>query len=199
MYGIGAALAAACLALTTLAQTPAATRIRGTIEAVDGHTLTIASREGPKLSVKLADAATVTTVKAVDLGTIGPGSYVGIAAEPDGKEWYRAQEVLVFPEAMRGVGEGHYPWDLSPGSSMTNGTLTGVVQEQAGRSLELSYKDQSTRITVPPGTPVVTIAPAAWADLKPGIPVFLSALKQPDGTFAASRLTIGKDGVAPPM
>lgn len=192
-----------CIALgfgaEALAQTPPSSRIRGTIEAMDGHTMTVATREGPKVSVKLADPTTVMTVKPVPLASVDPGAYVGIAAEPDAAGKLRAIEVLVFPEAMRGAGEGHYPWDLTAKSNMTNGTVKAAKQGGDGRYLELAYKDAKNEITVPPNVPVVTLAPADWADVKPGAKVFLSAAKQPDGSLTASRVTVSKDGVAPPM
>jgi len=110
-----------------------------------------------------------------------------------------AIEVLVFPEAMRGAGEGHYAWDLEPGSMMTNGTVKGAVTAASGRELTVAYKESSKTITVPEGAPVVTFAPAERADLKPGAPVFFSATKNAEGALTAGRITVGKDGVAPPM
>ena len=111
----------------------------------------------------------------------------------------RALEVLVFPEAMRGAGEGHYPWDLEAGSMMTNGTVTGAVEATSGRELSLAFKGGNNKIMVPPGTPIVTFAPAERTDLKPEAPVFFSATKNAEGKLSASRVTVGKDGVAPPM
>ena len=183
---------------SALAQTPP-TRIRGTITAVDGNALTVASRDGQALAVTLADPLTVMTVKKVDLGSIADNAYVGIATRtgPDGK--ITAIEVLVFPEASRGAGEGHYAWDLEPGSMMTNGTVAGAVTATAGRELTVRYKDDSKTIVVPAATPVVTFAPADRADLKPGAPVFFGATKGADGRLSAGRIVVGKDGVAPPM
>ena len=111
----------------------------------------------------------------------------------------QAIEVLVFPNSMRGAGEGHYAWDLEPGSMMTNGTVSGAVQATSGRELSLSFKGGSNKIVVPPDAPIVTFAPAERADLKPGAPVMFGATKNVDGKLAASRVTVGKDGVAPPM
>lgn len=186
-------------ALTAIAQTAPPTRIRGTITALEGATLTVNSRDGQKLEVTLNDPLTVATVRKVELSAIEPNAYVGIAtrAGADGK--LVALEVLVFPEAMRGAGEGHYGWDLEPGSKMTNGTVKGAVTATSGRELSVAYKDGSQTITVPPTAPVVTFAPADRADLKIGAPVFLGATKSADGRLAASRITVGKDGVAPPM
>jgi hypothetical protein len=190
----------ACLfAAAASAQTAPPTRIRGKIAEIQGQTMTVATREGPKVEVTLNDPLTVSTVKNVELASIAPKTYVGIATRtvPGGE--LRAIEVLVFPEAMRGAGEGHYPWDLEPGSMMTNGTVTGTVEATSGRELSLAFKDASNKIVVPPGTPIVTFAPAERADLKPGAPVFFSATKNAEGKLSASRVTVGKDGVAPPM
>lgn len=177
------------------------TFVRGKIASLEGRALAIVTREGPTVSVKLAEPLTVSAVKPVELSTVTRGSYVGIAAEPDpGADGrLRAQEVLVFPDAMRGAGEGHRSWDLTPRSTMTNATVDATVEGRDGRDLQLAYKGGQTRIRVPPGVPVVTLVPAAFEDLRPGVPVFLGATKQPDGTLTAARITIGKDGVAPPM
>ena len=138
-------------------------------------------------------------MKKVELADIKPGTYVGIATRTAANGEQQALEVLVFPEAMRGAGEGHYPWDLEPGSMMTNGTVTGVVEATAGRELNLSFKDGSNKIIVPPATPIVTFAPAERADLKPGASVMFGATKNAEGKLAASRVTVSKNGVAPPM
>jgi hypothetical protein len=195
-----AALAGCLFSVAAIAQTTAPpTRIRGTIAAVEGQTLTIATREGPKVDVMLNDPLTVATVKKVDLASIAPGTYVGIATRNGANGEMQAIEVLVFPDSMRGAGEGHYAWDLEPGSMMTNGTVSGAVQATSGRELSLSFKGGSNKIVVPPDAPIVTFAPAERADLKPGAPVMFGATKNADGKLAASRVTVGKDGVAPPM
>jgi hypothetical protein len=193
------ALAAFLCAATAVAQNAPPTRIRGTIAALDGQTLSINTREGSKVDVLLNDPLTVSTVKKVDLADIKPGTYVGIATRTAANGELQALEVLVFPEAMRGAGEGHYPWDLEPGSMMTNGTVTGAVQATSGRELSMSFKGDTNKIIVPPSVPIVTFAPAERSDLKPGAPVMFGATKNAEGKLAASRVTVGKDGVAPPM
>lgn len=195
-------LAAAVLALTAtaaMAQTSPPTRIRGTIASLDGNTLTVNSRGGEAVPVILNDPLTVAALKKVDLASIDQNAYVGVATRngPDGK--MTAIEVLVFPEAARGAGEGHYPWDLEPGSMMTNGTVIGAVTGSSGRDLTIRHKDDSKTIVVPAGVPVVTPIPAERADLKPGAQVFMIATKNQDGKLAVSRVTVGKDGVNPPM
>jgi hypothetical protein len=194
-----AALGVCLLATAAIAQTAPPTRIRGTIAAVDGSTMTVATREGPKVDVTLNNPLTVVTVKRVELASITPGAYVGIASRTGSNGELRAIEVLVLPEAMRGAGEGHYPWDLEPGSMMTNGTVTGNVEATSGRELSLSFKGDSKKITVAPDAVLVTFAPAERSDLKVGEKVFFSATKNADGKLAAGRVTVSKDGLAPPM
>ena len=193
------ALLVGTTAFVALGQTAPPTRVRGTISGLEGNTLTVNSRDGQKLEITLNEPLTVATVKKVELSSIEPNSYVGIATRTGADGKLTALEVLVFPEAMRGAGEGHYGWDLEPGSLMTNGTVKGAVTAASGRELSVAYKDGSKTIIVPTAAPVVTFAPAARDDLKPGAPVFLAATKNADGKLAAGRVTVGKDGVAPPM
>jgi Domain of unknown function (DUF5666) len=193
---------AALLALPALAQTPPAgppTRIRGTVEALDGQMLMVKSRDGQSLHVMLAPDYKVNGLAKADLASIKANDFVGVAAKkgPDGK--LQAQEVLVFPEAMRGTGEGHYPWDLTPDSTMTNATVAEVASAPKGRVLKLKHKDGENEIEVAPDAPVVTFVPADPSLLKPGAAVFLIAQKKPDGTFTAARVNAEKDGVKPPM
>ena len=189
----------ACLCATAAAQNAPPTRIRGTIAALNGQVLTVATREGSKVDILLKEPLTVSTVQKVDIADIGPGRYVGIATRTAADGALQALEVLVFPEALRGVGEGYYPWDLETGSMMTNGTVTGAVQATSGRELSVLFKGGSNRIVVPPGTPIVTFAPGERADLKTDAPIFCIATKNEEGKLAVSRITVGKDGVAPPM
>ena len=194
-----AAVAVFCaIATAAVAQSPPI-RVRGTVDTVDAHTMTVTTREGEKLPVKLAEPLSVLAVKNVELSSIQPGSYVGVASEraPDGQ--LQAIEVLVFPEAARGSGEGHYDWDLKPGSSMTNATVSAAVQGTSGRDVDLAYKGGSVKVHVPAGVPVVTFVPAERADLKAGVPIFFGATRAEDGSMTAARVIVGKDGVAPPM
>ncbi len=193
------ALLATATVVPAMAQTAPPTRIRGTIESVAAHAITVKTRSGQTMDIALTEPLTVMTVKKVDLASIGSGSYVGIATRsgPDGS--MQAIEVLVFPEAMRGAGEGSYAWDLEPASTMTNGTVNGAVKASSATELTVGYKDGTKQIKVAPNAPVVTFAPAERADLKPGAPVFLGAAKSPEGAFSANRVVVGKDGVDPPM
>jgi hypothetical protein len=190
-------IAAVIAAATAMAQSPP-TRLRGSIAANDGKTVTIATREGTQVPVKLADNWGVMLVSPVSMADIKENSFVGIASMkgPDG---LNALEVLVFPEAARGTGEGHYPWDLQPESMMTNATVATVAKSPDGDVLTLKYKDGTQTIKVKPGTPIVTFAPGDKADAKVGAKVFLGATKGADGSLTAGRLLVGKDGTAPPM
>jgi len=197
-----AALATVALMASAMAQSPP-TRIRGTISAIDGKTVTIATREGTSVNVKLADNWAVALVTPISAADIKPNSFVGVASM--GSDANRtALEVLVFPEAMRGTGEGHYPWDLQPESMMTNATVATVAPGGDGQTLKLDYKDKqggggTQTIKVKPGTPIVTFAPGTQADAKVGAKVFTGAQKAADGTLTAARLNVGKDGFTPPM
>ena len=190
------------LVAPSLAQTPptaAPTRVRGTVEKLDGQTLAIKTREGPVTTIALAPNFAVNGVVKKELSDIKEGDYVGVASlkGTDGK--LHALEVLIFPEAMRGTGEGHFPWDLQPESLMTNAAVAGVAAAPTGRTLKLAHKGQETEIVVGPEAPIVTFQPADASLLKPGAAVFLTAQKQPDGTLTAARVTAEKDGVKPPM
>jgi outer membrane lipoprotein SlyB len=191
---IGGALALSFAASLAVAQTPAAppTRIRGTIEKLDGQTLTVKSREGADVSVKLADNTPVRTVLKQTLADVKQGGFVGITAMPQPDGTQKAIEIHIFPESMRGTGEGHRPWDLVPNSTMTNATVDSEVAVSDGKKLVLKYKDGEKAI-------IVTFAPATMADVKPGEKVVINANKQADGSITAANLTVGKNGVNPPM
>jgi hypothetical protein len=198
LAGCVAAAVAFIAAATAMAQSPP-TRLRGSIAANDGKTVTIATREGTQVPVKLADNWSVMLVSPVTMADIKENSFVGIASMkgPDGT--LNALEVLVFPEAARGSNEGHYPWDLQPESMMTNATVSTVAAAPDGQTLTLKYKDGTQNIKVKPGTPIVTFAPGDKADAKVGAKVFLGATKGADGSLTAGRLLVGKDGLTPPM
>ena len=183
----------------SLASAQVPIRVRGAIIKVEGQTLTIASRDNSTVDIKMADNFAVIGVVKAALSDIKPGTFVGIAGlpEPDGS--FRAQEVLVFPESARGSNEGHYPWDLSPGSTMTNATVDVMVERVEGPMLTLKHKGGSVRMAVPPDVPIVTFAPGDRALLQPGAHVFISAQQQADGTVTAARALVGKDGLVPPM
>jgi hypothetical protein len=179
------------------AQTP--TRIRGTIEGVSEQALTIKSRDGQTVTVTLAPNFTVVAVSKASLGDIKSGTFVGAAALPQPGGTFKAQEVLVFPEAMRGSNEGHYPWDLSPGSTMTNAAVSAMVSGNDGTALTLKHKDGEVKVVVPPDAPIVTLGPGDKSLLVPGAGVFVPASRAADGALSAGRVLVGKDGLMPPM
>jgi Domain of unknown function (DUF5666) len=195
-----AAVAALFFASETLAQSaPPPTRIRGTIEKLDGQVLTVKTREGKSEQIKLADNFSVTGVVKASLADIQAGKFVGIAGLPQRDGSQKALEVLVFPDAMRGTGEGHYPWDLQPESTMTNADIADVVKGVSGPVLTLKYKDGEKKIVVPPEAPIVTFEAGDKSLLMPGVGVMVPAARQPDGSLVASRVLAGKNGVVPPM
>jgi hypothetical protein len=182
-----------------LAQAAQPVRVRGTVVSLEGSTLRVKSRAGQDVSIRLAENWAVSGVVKAHLDDIKPGTFVGVAALPQAGESLRAIEVLIFPESMRGTGEGHSPWDLLPQSSMTNAAVASVVQGVNGRTLTLSYKGGEKTITVPPDAPIVTFGPAEKSDVKAGAAVFVPVQRQADGSLQASRVLVGKDGVVPPM
>jgi hypothetical protein len=199
---IGAVVA--LFAFQAAAQTPEGTltNVRGKVEKVDGKMLTVKSRDGHDVAVTMADNFGVLGIKKASLSDIKENDFVGVAAAPgkDGK--LHAQEVLIFPEAARGTGEGHYAWDLrGKNDSMTNATVAQVASVSKGDTavLHLKHKDGTNEVLVGPKTPVVTFAPDSMSLLKPGAAIFIRAMKKPDGTITAGRAILEKDGIKPPM
>ena len=193
-------LFALCAILVTpLALAQETVRIRGTIEKADGDTYVVKARDGAELKLKLAPNATVVALIKASLADIKQGTYVGVAGmpQPDGSQ--KALEVHIFPESMRGVGDGHRGWDLQASSTMTNGNVEQTSASSDGQMLTLKYKDGEKKIVVPPGIPIVVYVPGEVSELKAGARIFVSAAnKQPDGTLVTPRVNVGRD-VAPPM
>jgi hypothetical protein len=183
-----------------LAQATAPTqRIRGDVVSVDGLNLQVKERSGELLSIKLAENYVVTAVAKVGIEAITPNAFVGAASMAQSDGTHSALEVLVFPESGRGSNEGHYAWDLQPGSMMTNATVAEVVPVGPARRMTLRYKDGEKVIVVPPNAPIVTFEPGDRAMLKSGAHVLLTAARQADGSLTAGRVAVGKDGLVPPM
>jgi len=176
--------------------------VRGKISAVEGLSLKVATAAGEVL-VRFAEDVRIGGVAAAQLSDITAGSYVGTTAvkQPDGN--LKALEVHIFPENARGTGEGHRPWDLQPGSTMTNANVEKVeqvaVEKVQGQVLMLKYKDGEQKVFIPPGTPIVRNVPADRALLKPGTGVYIPAVRGEDGTITATRITVGIGGIMPPM
>lgn len=181
------------------AQDPPPVRIRGTIERVDGAAYVVKARDGAELKLTVADNAQIAGIIKASLADIKQNTFVGVTAMPQPDGSLNAVEVHIFPEAMRGTGEGHYPWDLQPQSTMTNANVEQVVSAVDGRTLTLKYKDGEKKITVPANAPIVTYVPGDKSDIKPGAKVFIVAVKQADGTLQGRAWRIGRDGVTPPM
>ena len=181
------------------AQQPPTVRIRGTIESVDGAMLAIKSREGTDMKVRVTDNVAVFGVAKTELSEIKPGSYIGVTAmpEPDGTQ--KAVAVHIFPETQRGAAEGFRPWDQRAGSTMTNATVAETVKGTDGQNILVKYKDGEKKVAVSPDTPVVTYVPADKSDLKAGVKVIAFTKKLPDGSFETSRVSVGRDGLTPPM
>ena len=181
------------------AQDPPPVRIRGTIERVDGATSVVKVRDGAELKVTVADNAQIAGIIKASLSDIKQNSFVGVTAMPQPDGSLNAVEVHIFRESMRGTGEGHYPWDLRPQSTMTNANVQQIVTAVDGPTLTLKYKDGEKKIFVPADAPIVTYVPGDKADLKPGAKVFILAAKQADGTLQGRAWRVGRDGVTPPM
>jgi hypothetical protein len=182
-------------------QPPAPTvRIRGTIEAVDGNLLSIKTREGTDVKVKMTDNVAVFAVIKTDLSEIKQGSYIGVTAMPQPDGVQKAVAVHIFPENQRGAAEGFRPWDARPGSSMTNATVAETVKGTDGQDILVKYKDGEKKVLVPPDTPIVTFVASDKSEIKPGAKtIIFSANKKEDGTLEAARVNVGRDGLTPPM
>ena len=175
-------------------------RVRGTVERIEGPVYVIKSRDGTEVKVTLAENALAVGIIKASLADIKQGSFVGSTGlpQPDGSQ--KAIEVHIFPEAMRGTGEGHYPWDLQAQSTMTNANVEQTVMGVDGQILTLKYKDGEKKILVTPATTIVTYAPGNKSEITPGAKIFIAAAKkQADGTVQAPRINYGKDGLTPPM
>jgi len=194
------AIGAAIVTTAALAQAPDVVRVRGTVQSVDGSMLTVKSRDGADLKIKLADNAVIRTVTGKTVADVKQGLFVGITAMPQPDGTQKAVEIHIFPEAARGTGEGHRPWDLMPGSTMTNANVDSEVAISDGKKLVLKYKDGDKTFIVPDNIKVVMFAPGTPADVKPGAKIFIVAAKKlPDGTLEAPGATVSSGGVDPPM
>ena len=191
----GAALLVAITASSAFAQQTV--RVRGAVEKVDGNTLSVKADDGAVVTLTLTSDAQIVGVVKATLADVKEGSFVGSAAmpQPDGSQ--KALEVHIFPETMRGTGEGHRPFTV-PNSTMTNGTVGEMVTASDGQSLTVKYKGGDKKIVVPPGVPIVRYEIADRSALKPGAHVTAtSAVKKPDGTLEAARINVGRDGLVP--
>jgi hypothetical protein len=200
MSWIACALAMSVLATAAWAQQPPPVRIRGTIEAVDGPLLSIKTREGSDVKVRMTDNVAVFAVVKTELSQVKEGSYIGVSAMPQPDGTQKAFAVHIFPENQRGAAEGFRPWDARPNSTMTNATVAETVKGTDGQNITVKYKDGEKMVVVPPETPVVTFVASDTSEVKPGAKLIIfGANKKEDGTLEAARVNVGRDGVTPPM
>src|SRR3954451_22715302 len=180
-------------------QPPSPSRVRGTIEAVEGDVLAVKARSGEDVRLRMTSDIRIVGITKIALTDIKVGSFIGTTTVPGEGGMQNAVEVHVFPEDMRGTGEGSRPYDLRPNSSMTNATVHDSVVGNDGHTLLIKYKDGEKKVLVSPETPVVTYVPADRNDLKPGAKVIAFMKKLPDGAFETNRVGVGGDGLPPPM
>jgi hypothetical protein len=189
------------LASSALAQqSPTPTRIRGTIESIDGKTLSIKTREGNDVKVNITDDLAVIGIAKSSLSEIKQGSYIGVSAmpQPDGSQ--KAIAIHIFMESQRGAAEGFRPWDLRPNSTMTNATVAQTVASVDGQVIEVKYKDGEKKVVVPPDAAIVAFLTGEKSEIKPGAKVIIfGAKKNDDGSLETNRIGVGRDGIAPPM
>jgi hypothetical protein len=196
-----AALLMTVVSTVAVAQAPAnpPVRIRGTIEKLDGQVLTINGNDGQMKTVKLTDNFTVMGINRVSIDDLGSGKFIGTTTVGERNGALVALEVHIFPENMRGTGEGHYDWDLRPTSKMTNGNVATVTSIGKDHVLDVQYKGGEKKVLVPESAVIVSYTPVDRSVLKPGAPVFVISQRQPDGSLSATRVNVGLNGQAPPM
>ena len=173
-------------------------RLRGSIERAEATTLVLKQRNGETMSLAYADNFSVSEVLPVDPSALQSGTFIGTAAVPGADGSLSALEVLVFPEAARGTGEGHSAWDLQPGATMTNATVSSITATAGARTMLLRYKDGEKTIRVPDGVPIVTVRPADRSLLVPGAKVMVTAQVR-NGQPTALRALAGRDGFETPL
>ena len=186
----------AVLCLSCAAQAQEQQRIRATITAVDGDTLSVKSREGENLKLTLGPKTTFGSVKKIELADIKPGSFIGTSAVKGADGMLVAREIHVLPP---NTNPGHRPWDLEPGATMTNASVSAVMQDVKGRVLTLEYQGGMQKVLVPESAPIVVGIPATRADLKVGEYAYIAAEVGADGKITAQRVQVSKDGVRPPQ
>lgn len=172
------------------------TRLRGTITAIDGNTMSVKSRDGADVKVQLPDNVAVSVAKAIKFEDIKQGDLLGVTTMPGPDGTMNAIEVHYLPPT---VPEGQGPWDLQPGSTMTNAKVASIVEAADKRELTLAFKESTAKVRVPPSTPIVRAVPATRSDLRPGEYIFAGVQTAPDGTMTAPRIQVSKDGVKPPL
>jgi hypothetical protein len=195
-----AALALIVTSSVVWAQEAQPVRVRGEIAKVEGNTLSIKSRDGQNLTVKLADNARIAAMVKASLADIKEGAFIGVSAMPQADGTQKAFAIHIFMDSQRGVvADRHTPWDSRPGSTMTNANVATTVAGKEGQDLLVKYKDGEKKVIVPPGTPIARYMPGSAADLKAGAKIFIGAAqKQPDGSLTAPNVAVGRD-IDPPQ
>ncbi len=195
---LGAGLLGAASLHRRAAAQAAPPRVRGTVVTLDGRLLTVATRDGGRAAVTLTEPLTVVALRRVALSEIGQGSALGVVAEPGPDDELRAVAITVLPPGQR-IREVQEAWDLAPNTSMNNGAVEAVMESRDDRVVTLGIFGRSVRVRITPQTALVMPIPAAMADLVPGTVVFINATREADGRLSAGRVTVGKDGVLPPI
>src|ERR1700712_3777430 len=189
----------AASSILALAQQTAPSRVRGAIESVDGDVLSVKSRSGEDVKLRMTGDIRIVGIAKISLSDIKVGSFVGATTVPGPDGSQNAVEVHVFPEDMRGTGEGSRPFDLRPNSTMTNATVAESVAGNDGHTLLIKYKDGEKKVVVSAETSVVTYVPGEKSDLKAGAKVIAFMKQLPDGSYETNRVNVGRDGLTPPM
>jgi len=202
-FGV-AGIAVAMAATAALAQQPQATRIRAMIENVDGNVLMVKARNGDQLKVTMADDARYAAMIKATLDELKPDTYIGVTSMPQPDGTLKAVAIHIFQPNQRGTGEGHRPWDLTPGSMMTNAAIETTVASADGQSITVKYKQgekvEDKKVLVTPQTVIVRYVPGDKNELKAGVHIIIgAATKNADGSFGAAALNYGRDGIVPPM
>lgn len=181
-----------------LAQAPG-TRLRGTVERMQGTTLELKAADGRDVKVTLAPGFSVGGMVAAKASDIAKGSFIGVGAKPQPDGTLLAVQVVIFPEAMRGTGEGHRPWGVLPDATMTNATVAETVSKVDGANLVLSYPGGEQKVAITPEATILMAAPAEASELKPGAQIAMTASRQADGSYSTSRVTVAKAGAKLPL
>ena len=174
-------------------------RVRGSVVSLEGTKLVVHAKDGKDITVNLNENFAALAVVKSSMADIKEGTFIGTATVTQPDSTLRSMEVVVFPDKMRGTGEGHYPWDLGSNSMMTNATVSNAVKGVEGQTITVTYKGGEKKIEVPANVPVVTIVPATKEEIKPGAIVFVPTMRQADESLTGGAVLFGKDGVVPPM
>lgn len=192
----------AALVMTTShlwAQQPQPTRVRGTVEKIEGNVLLVKSREGNDVRIQIGEKTGVIGLKKIGLADIEPNAFVGVAALPQADGTQKAISIHIFPEASRGFNEGSRAYDVRPNSSMTNGAVANRVKGADGDILTVTYKDGEKKIVVTPETAIARFEPGELSELSQGAKIVATVVERPDGLKDALRINVGRNGITPAM